>query len=276
MAGKRITPSQSPDVAQEIFNRGAELLKQGKWQDALDDFNEAIRLRPDIAVGYRFRAYAYVEGGNIPRAIADFDEAIRLKPDDAQTYFDRAQNLFRQKMYEEALADCKRGLEIDPARADLIGLRGRIHSEAGYSGRARNDFAQAITLDPQNAADYLVMRADLNISLDEREEALEDFNRALELKPDNVYALCRRAGPTGACSAGKKPWPTSRGPWNWNRPAAGRSTAAACSSPTWTATGTPSKSSAGPSRRTRSTPPPGNTGARASSSWAIPPGQWPT
>src|SRR5258708_28720760 len=95
------TPSFSlPAEAQDYFNRGKEKLKSGNWKEALSDFTEAIKLRPDIAVGYRFRAYAHADSGNVARAIADLDEAIRLKPDDAQSYFDRAQYFPRQKQYE--------------------------------------------------------------------------------------------------------------------------------------------------------------------------------
>ena len=76
--------SMLPADAQGYFNRGVDNLKSGHWKEALTDFTEAIKLRPDVAVGDRYRAYAHADGGNVPRAIADLDAAVRLKPDDAQ------------------------------------------------------------------------------------------------------------------------------------------------------------------------------------------------
>ncbi len=66
MAGE-LTPAISLADAQGFFNRGLHLLKSGNWKDALADFTEAIKLRPDIPIGYRYRAYAHADSGNVPR-----------------------------------------------------------------------------------------------------------------------------------------------------------------------------------------------------------------
>src|SRR5476651_536231 len=139
MANSIPAPTLAPD-AQTLFSRGVDRLKSGNWKEALTDFTEAIKLRPDIAVGYRFRAYAHADSGNVARAIADLDEAIRLKPDDVQTFFDRASYFVRQKQYDEALNDCNKGLALDGARADLIALRGRVQAGRGASEQAETDF----------------------------------------------------------------------------------------------------------------------------------------
>ena len=80
---------QPPSTAEDFCSLGMEKLRTGNWKDAIDDFTQAIRLRPDVAAGYRFRAIAHAEGGNAARAISDLDQAIRLKPDDVQALFDR-------------------------------------------------------------------------------------------------------------------------------------------------------------------------------------------
>src|SRR5829696_7675519 len=105
---------QPPSTAEEFCSRGMEKLRTGNWKDAIDDFTQAIRLRPDVAAGYRFRA------------ISDLDQAIRLKPDDVQALFDRGQFFLRQRQYDEALTDCNKAVGLDPGRADVIALRGRV------------------------------------------------------------------------------------------------------------------------------------------------------
>lgn len=188
-----VSPSYVPAEAQDFFNRGKERLKEGNWRDALSDFTEAIKLRPDVAVGYRFRAYAHADGGNVARAIADLDEAIRLKPDDTQSYYDRAQYFLRQKQYDHALTDCNKGLAIDGARADLIALRGRTHAARGASESAEIDFTRAIEIDPEGATDYYIWRGDLYMECDDNDKAIADFTEAMTRRANNSYACSRRA-----------------------------------------------------------------------------------
>ncbi len=47
---------------------------------AIADYNEAIRLNPNLANAFGNRANAYVRKGNNNGAIADYNEAIRLDP----------------------------------------------------------------------------------------------------------------------------------------------------------------------------------------------------
>ena len=55
-------------------------------QRAIEDFNEAIRLKPDYAEAYGMRGSVYKMFPQDQRAIEDYNEAIRLKPDYAAAY----------------------------------------------------------------------------------------------------------------------------------------------------------------------------------------------
>jgi tetratricopeptide (TPR) repeat protein len=179
--------------AQDYFNRGLDKLHSGQWQEALDEFSEAIKLRPDIAVGWRYRSYAFADAGNFLRAIADLDEAIRLNPDDVQSYYDRGQHLLRQRQYELALADCNKAIELEPARADVIALRGRVHAARGASEHAMADFGKAIELDPEGAKDYHTWRGDLYAEMEFYNEAIDDYNASLRSEPNQPAVLAQRA-----------------------------------------------------------------------------------
>src|SRR3954469_12978333 len=118
---------RTADDAQHLFTRGHTALESGDFPEAVECFSRAIRLRPDVAAGYRFRAYAYLELGDRVRALNDLDHAIRLKPDDVQAHADRAAELFAQKQFDQAIADCETVLKLDAGRAPMYGLRGRCH-----------------------------------------------------------------------------------------------------------------------------------------------------
>ena len=77
------------NAAVEAYNRGTNLLKAGRYREAIPHFDEAIRLNPRHAEAYNNRGNAYKNLGQYQRAIQDYDEAIRLNPRDADAYSNR-------------------------------------------------------------------------------------------------------------------------------------------------------------------------------------------
>jgi tetratricopeptide (TPR) repeat protein len=59
------------------------------FSKAISDYTEAIRLKPDLALAYEFRAIAYLSLKQYSKAISDYTEAIRLQPDNALDYWFR-------------------------------------------------------------------------------------------------------------------------------------------------------------------------------------------
>ena len=174
------------DDAQNLFDRGHRAFSDGAFQEAIDCFSRAIKLRPDVAAGYRYRAYAYLELGDRVRALNDLDQAIRLKPDDVQSQADRAAELFAQKQFDLAIADCDRVLKQDSGRAPMYGLRGRCHAERGDSESALRDYASAMAGDPENAPRYLLWRAQLRLDCEDYAAARADCDEALRLDPESA------------------------------------------------------------------------------------------
>ena len=54
------------------------MIGQGRQEDALEDFNEAIRLNPNFDNAYVNRAFAYTALGDDAAAQEDIDKAIEL------------------------------------------------------------------------------------------------------------------------------------------------------------------------------------------------------
>ena len=62
-------------------NRGNAKYTLGLNKEAIQDCNEAIRIKPDVATVYNNRGNAKHGLGLYEEAIQDYDEAIRLEPD---------------------------------------------------------------------------------------------------------------------------------------------------------------------------------------------------
>lgn len=77
--------------------RGRALTAEGKYDEAVAELTEAIRLQPDLARAYNARGYAYLLARDFQHALADFDQALRLNPGYANAIQNRETTLSRMK-----------------------------------------------------------------------------------------------------------------------------------------------------------------------------------
>ena len=84
----------------------------GRHDDALADFDQAIRLKPDFAKAYNNRGIAKDTLGRHDDALADFDQAIRLRPDFAEAYYNRGITKGRSGDNDKARAEFETALRL--------------------------------------------------------------------------------------------------------------------------------------------------------------------
>ena len=78
------------DKAPEAYHeQGVDLAGSGKYQQAIVNFNQAIRLDPNNAKYYYNRGIAHGNLDQNQQALEDFDTAIRLNPNYAEAYSNR-------------------------------------------------------------------------------------------------------------------------------------------------------------------------------------------
>ena len=71
------------------FFIGLTFQEKGKYEEAIEHYDEAIRINPQHAVVYNNRGAAKGVLGKHKEAIVDYDEAIRISPQDAKAYYNR-------------------------------------------------------------------------------------------------------------------------------------------------------------------------------------------
>jgi tetratricopeptide (TPR) repeat protein len=71
------------------LHRGSARHGKGDLYGAMDDFDFAIRMLPDMAEAYVQRGAVRSERGDFDGAARDFSSAVRLKPDYAKAYLNR-------------------------------------------------------------------------------------------------------------------------------------------------------------------------------------------
>jgi tetratricopeptide (TPR) repeat protein len=95
-------------------NLGSALDKRGKTGDAIGQFQEAIRLKPDRADAHYNLGNALLNQGRTGEAIRQYQETIRLKPDDADVHINLGAALFNQGRTDEAISQFQEAIRLKP------------------------------------------------------------------------------------------------------------------------------------------------------------------
>ncbi len=98
--------------AASYFSQGNEHYDLGRYEEAIADYDEAIRLRPDYVKAYNYRGAVYADHSRYEEAIANFDEATRLRPDLPEAYFIRGVTHHTLGQYAKAITDLETALEL--------------------------------------------------------------------------------------------------------------------------------------------------------------------
>ena len=187
---------QNYDVANSYFQRGLAKAELGRYEDAIADWDEVIRLYPD-AYTYDNRGLAKANLGRYEEAIADYDEAIRINPTDAVAYDRRGVAKAELGRYEEAIADYDEAIRINPTDAVAYDRRGIAKAGLGRYQDAIADHDEVIRINPTDAIAYSI-RGSAKAGLGRYEDAIADHDEAIRLKSDYDIAYDRR----GSAKAG--------------------------------------------------------------------------
>jgi tetratricopeptide (TPR) repeat protein len=84
------------------YERGQTYNSEGRWQEAINDYDCAIKLQPDFADAYVARGKTYLKVGRPDAALADFQRAAELAPGNPEAHLNLGQAY--QTAHDEAKA----------------------------------------------------------------------------------------------------------------------------------------------------------------------------
>jgi tetratricopeptide (TPR) repeat protein len=141
---------KSPAKARPHNNLGTILLRRGQLQQAIDEFQTALSLKPDYADAHYNLGIAKVKQGNLTDAIYQFSETLRLRPRNVKALNNMAGTLVLKERYPEAIDYLKRALIVNPEEDNLHSNLGIIMKKQGDLDEARHHFHRALQINPAN------------------------------------------------------------------------------------------------------------------------------
>ncbi|MFW5892511.1 MAG: tetratricopeptide repeat protein [Bacteroidota bacterium] len=129
------------------------------YKGAIDDFSSIIRLQPEYETLYQAyygRGYAKFLDGNFKGAKSDFDRAIKIYPNDAQVFFWRAYTKYRLRYKASSeIADYNRAILLNPDYAEAYFNRGHAKIKNRQPRSGCKDLKKALELGYQEAETHV-------------------------------------------------------------------------------------------------------------------------
>ncbi|MFZ2199021.1 MAG: tetratricopeptide repeat protein, partial [Thermodesulfovibrionales bacterium] len=129
-------------------NRGFTLLKNGSIEQAIEDFQVAVRLDPTNWEPHNNLCLAYKSKGLYENAKEQCQTAITLRPDYAEAHNNLGVVYSREGMYDQAVEEYRKALKLKPDYAEALFNLGIIYVEKGDRDMAREAFEAGLRIRP--------------------------------------------------------------------------------------------------------------------------------
>lgn len=175
-----------------FFFRGIAKYNLGDLRGARADFDRCVRVNPVFTSGYHYRAITESRTGEYELALADLEKAMSLRPGFSGLYYSRGVTYFLSRQFEKAVADFDWYIRREPRDPSAFLNRGAAKLYLKDTVQALADYNKAIKLDRFEPEAYM-RRGRLYAEQGEFEKALSDMSRSIELDPKNSYTYFNRA-----------------------------------------------------------------------------------
>ncbi len=209
---RAVSPEERNALAHN--ERGLEHFAKGRVEQAVKEYNEAIRAFPSLAAAHNNLGSAHFAAARFEEAAAAFRHAAELDPKYGQAYFNLALaqlKLGREREADEALQAAVRAyytagdehykagrlkeaeesyrgmLQIDPGYVPALLRLGLVCNTARRFEEAAGHLRRAVEREPANSYAHEGL-AEALYGLDKHDEAILAADRALQLAPDSPAA----------------------------------------------------------------------------------------
>jgi tetratricopeptide (TPR) repeat protein len=141
----------NPDNIQFRFNLAASYERLGDFDMAETHFKKILEVVPDNALSLNYLGYMYAEKGvNLEEAMRMIEKALTIEPDNGAFLDSYAWVLYKLGRYEEAIVPMRNAINNEQDDAILYDHQGDIYAALNQLDKAIESWEKALELDPDN------------------------------------------------------------------------------------------------------------------------------
>ena len=190
-------PDSSAEDATRLIEQGHTLEGQGRLDEAMQCYLDAIRIAPNPARAHLNRGNVLLLQGDLNGALEAFRTALDHQPDYAGAHYNIGNALLGNRQFDAAVTSFGSALKINPDYAEAHCSLGVALKELGDLDQAVTSFQKALQIDPNLAEAqtnlgniigrfYTAGIVDLNSG--KPDEAVANFRRVLMIEPNLMEA----------------------------------------------------------------------------------------
>lgn len=196
--------AKAPHKLRAYNNLGMAMLKTGDARQSLTYFDMAIARNPGAGRVYNNRGMAYLALGDEDKALADFNRAVELfygseayrrghfKRVWSEIFLNRGKLRLRRNDTSGAQSDLQEALRIDPEHAEVLYQLGSLYELDQEFDSAAGFYRQSSAADPRAVRPVIGLGYILQMQGKDL-DSVQQFDRALDIDPDNAEAFFFRA-----------------------------------------------------------------------------------
>jgi len=169
------------------YNLGVVLQNQGRIDEAIEHYSEALRIKPDYEKAHNNLGVTLQDQGRIDEAIEHYLEALRIKPDFEEAHNNLGAALKNQGRIEEAIEHYLEALRIKPDSEKAHYNLGVALKDQGRIDEAIEHYSEALRIKP----DFEEAHNNLGVTLFRKgdiDRAIACFRKVLEINPNSINA----------------------------------------------------------------------------------------
>jgi tetratricopeptide (TPR) repeat protein len=200
----RTTLAWNPNSSLAHNNLGNFFLQNGRTDEAMEQFQKALKIEPRYALAHNNLGAALYQKGRVDEAVTHYQKALEIEPRYAQAHNNLGIVLFQKGQVDAAMAHFQKALAIQPNNAEIYNNFGNALLGKGEAAGALRCFQKAVEIAP----DFAGAQENLGMILFQKgqmDEAIVHYQKAVAIQPVNAefqynlgYALFLKGEARGA------------------------------------------------------------------------------
>ena len=187
-----VARASNTNSLREKCREGDQFLKQQYFSQALQAFEEALRMDPLNFYAWNGKGTALYNQGNYRKAFEAYQRATEIDPSNAVVWVSAGLVLNRLQRYQQALVHFERALAVDPMYAAAWNGKADAQLNMNVPNEAIASYEQALAYDTKSFQAWNGL-GNARSSLRDFAGAVDAYTRALLVNPRSAVAWCNKA-----------------------------------------------------------------------------------